>query len=59
MSNMSYCRFENTAADLHDCYLHLDDSDLSESEQGARARLIMLCKSIVEETEDEFEEEEE
>ncbi len=46
MSNMGYCRFENTLADLRDCLEHLDDDDLSEREDKARARLIRLCAII-------------
>jgi len=37
MSNMSYCRFENTLADLRDCYENLDDN-LGENIYEARAR---------------------
>lgn len=50
MSNMSYCRFENTLKDLDDCYENMGD-DLSDSptEEQARKELIELCKSIVEE----------
>ena len=48
MSNMSYCRFENTTADLRDCYDNLDVDDISESEKKARTRLIKLCISIAE-----------
>ncbi len=44
--NMSYCRFENTSIDLQDCLDHLDDQDLSASEQKFRARLIYLCQQI-------------
>lgn len=44
---MSYCRFENTVADLADCYDHLYDEDLSEYESAARKRLIALCHDIV------------
>lgn len=40
--NMSYCRFENTAKDLRDCYENMDNG-LSESEKKARERLIRLC----------------
>ena len=51
MSNMSYCRFENTNADLEDCYEHLhDDKDLSSSEAYARDQLITLCHRIAAET---------
>ena len=46
MPNMSYCRFENTASDLKDCYDHMDDGGLSEDEQRARKRLIKLCVRI-------------
>lgn len=51
MSNMSYCRFENTVADLRDCFEHISDDDLSEREEAARDDLIEICKNIVEETE--------
>jgi len=47
MSNMSYCRFENTLQDLRDCYDNIDDDDLSETEEQAREELIELCKDIV------------
>jgi len=50
MSNMSYCRFYNTAIDLADCLNHLAD-DLTGDEAEARKRLISLCNQIVEETE--------
>ena len=51
MSNMSYCRFENTAKDLQDCFDHLDDDvdELSSDyERKGRERLIKLCKRIAE-----------
>lgn len=32
MSNMSYCRFQNTLGDLGDCYENMDDNDLSKDE---------------------------
>ena len=58
MSNMSYCRFENTFKDLQDCLEDLeygnDFSELSESEQKYRNKLVKICKRIS----DEFEEEE-
>lgn len=53
MSNMSYCRFQNTLSDLRDCEENLFDEDLSEEEQAARKRLIKLCHRIAEQTEDE------
>jgi hypothetical protein len=64
MSNMSYCRFENTLRDLRDCYHNMNDlpygseqpeddedgqSVLSQDETEARTSLIALCKRIVEE----------
>ena len=45
MSNMSYCRFQNTLEDVRDCYDHMDD-ELSEEEQLARDKLITLCRMI-------------
>ena len=45
MSNMGYCRFENTVEDLEDCYQNWDvDSD---SERKAQKKLVKLCKEIV------------
>lgn len=49
MSNMSYCRFENTLNDLRDCYEHLDDEKLLKEEQRARELLISLCIIIANE----------
>ncbi len=46
MANMSYCRFENTLADLRDCYDNMDDPDLSEKEKVALARMLKLCHEI-------------
>ena len=48
MSNMSYCRFRNTVADLRDCMEHLEDNtnDLAEGEAKARLRLINVCVDI-------------
>lgn len=53
MSNMSYCRFENTLADLEDCYEAIDDTrfntnNLSDSERKAYEKLIELCATISE-----------
>lgn len=47
MSNMSYCRFQNTVSDLKDCYDNMDDLNLSKEELSARRRLILLCQQIV------------
>ena len=51
MSNMSYCRFENTEQDLGECYDNWDDPIFSAIEQEARVGVFELCKSIVEECE--------
>ena len=55
MSNMSYCRFENTLKDLRDCQENIGEGDLSEDEKRARKKLIEVCKQIVDETEGEEE----
>ena len=46
MANMSYCRFQNTSRDLHDCYENLD-AKLSEDEREARTRLIRTCAKVL------------
>lgn len=46
MSNSSYCRFENTRADLRACAEHLHDN-LSDDEDYERERLIKLCQNIL------------
>lgn len=52
MSNMSYCRFENTLADLSECYEWLAEReptrDLSPAELKAFERLVKLCRRISE-----------
>jgi hypothetical protein len=48
MSNMSYCRFQNTLPDLEDCEEHITDNDLSEEEEKAKKRLVETCKLIIE-----------
>ena len=53
MSNMSYCRFENTLADLRDCYENWDSELKSEAEKKAKERLLKLCKDIVDDYGDE------
>lgn len=54
MVNMSYCRFQNTLADLSDCVEFIyDDTALAEAsfaERKACAKLVALCKSIAEDT---------
>lgn len=64
MSNMSYCRFQNTSSDLQDCLGALGDMDpediqalheknnqgaLSKDEAAAFRRLFRTCVEIVEE----------
>lgn len=46
MSNMSYCRFQNTLSDLQDCYDNMDEVN-SLSEARARESLIELAMYIV------------
>jgi len=49
MSNMSYCRFQNTLEDLKDCKEHINDTrDMSDDEKRARNRLVNVCRMIVE-----------
>lgn len=47
MSNMSYCRFQNTLTDLRDCLDNIENNDLSEAEHRARMKIIKLCFKIV------------
>ena len=68
MSNMSYCRFENTARDLRDCLDAIENReiyDISSYEVDALTELLDLCNSIlankyeIERAVDSYEEEEE
>lgn len=58
MSNMSYCRFENTYADLLDCqnflceFGNFEDMDLSPTEAKYRDKLIELCHGIADDWEE-------
>lgn len=48
MSNMSYCRNENTAGDLLDVWENWHDTeDFDEREARGRARIIELARAIV------------
>lgn len=52
MSNMSYCRFENTHRDLGECMEALEemlagDSELSARELSYAKRLVERCQAIV------------
>lgn len=58
MSNMSYCRFQNTSLDLQDCIDAINGgeiNDLSRDEQQAFIDLIMKCKEVAENFEDQDE----
>ena len=53
--NMPYCRFQNTASDLRDCYAHLaslnpaDQSFNEDRERESRRDLILTCAQILQE----------
>ncbi len=47
MSNMSYCRWQNTVSDLQDCAENIYDTDLSDKERRARIRLLKLAWDMV------------
>lgn len=53
MSNMSYCRFENTSTDLADCVnameeaYNIEELDLSSYEKDAMDRMVKLCKRFL------------
>lgn len=54
--NMSYCRFQNTFADLKACERALsDDDELSPTEKRYRDKLILLCIKIAEDYKSEIE----
>lgn len=62
MSNMSYCRFQNTLQDLRDCQqaLQMDGmGDLSKEELSAAKSLIGICSGIAEEFGEELDMDEE
>ena len=49
MSNMSYCRFENTAQDLEDCLDAIMDgefNEMSDREADGLQKLLFLAKQI-------------
>lgn len=49
MSNMSYCRFQNTLQYLRDCHDAWDEPIDSEEEIAAREALAKLCRKIAQE----------
>ncbi len=48
MSNMSYCRFQNTLQDLQDCMDNMGEQ-LSPAEHRARHQIIQLAYQIADE----------
>ena len=45
---MSYCRFENTMEDLHDCLNHINRKAENDYDENARIQMIGLFKEIME-----------
>ena len=48
MSNMSYCRFENTMADLEDCLRNIDREAENSRDESSRQAMIELFREIAE-----------
>lgn len=48
MSNMSYCRFENTYRDLQDCIENMNEPASNERDERYRKRLLELMRDAVE-----------
>jgi len=48
MSNMSYCRFENTMDDLRDCLNHIHRKAENDYDENARIQMIGLFKEVME-----------
>lgn len=56
MSNMSYCRFQNTLDDLRDCETAIEElqnpkEELSAEEYAAYRALIRMCRRIANDNE--------
>lgn len=49
MSNMSYCRFQNTERDLADCVeaMELGHWPQNQAEQAAMFRMVRLCEQFL------------
>ena len=48
MSNMSYCRFENTIGDLRDCVEAIEEGKpLSEREARFAKKMVQVCKDYL------------
>ena len=49
MGNMSYCRFQNTDRDLHDCIVALEGGEeLSREEFQALQGMVTRCERLLE-----------
>ena len=51
MSNMSYCRFENTTSDMEDCLEQINNrklNDLNDYELSSLESFLSLAKQIIE-----------
>jgi hypothetical protein len=48
MSNMSYCRWQNTLSDLEDCVESWDEGVANRDEARARKRLVALAEELLE-----------
>lgn len=46
MSNMGYCRFQNTLKALQDCLDHMEDILGPGEEMQAQQALIALCREV-------------
>lgn len=50
MSNMSYCRWQNTLSDLRECAASLEQREpLSREERAAALATLQLCATMLEE----------
>ena len=48
MSNMSYCRFQNTLGDLNDCVESLQNEDVLSAEEAEAARdMASACEEFL------------
>ena len=52
MSNMSYCRFENTYHDLQDCFDSINRKAENERDERYHLRMIELIKEMYQEISD-------
>jgi hypothetical protein len=47
MSNMSYCRWENTLSDLEDCVESFHDGVANRDEASARQRMMAVAEELL------------